>query len=194
MPVSRSTNRNNSSSHNPKMSSRTKHQLSSSLLSDDDGVDSPTYDGDIESSTTAGLDGHSSSKTLAAPLHHHRNSSGSTLTSPVSTVFPQTLPTSTQTQASPRLINHSSPPVFLSHPSNTIVMQVEEPAPAAPTQAAFNPASLTPEDIRAFVRNAIEGESWRKYKINSPPTNRPVRVYADGSLQPPSSASTSLTL
>jgi choline-phosphate cytidylyltransferase len=39
---------------------------------------------------------------------------------------------------------------------------------------------LTPDDIRAFVRKAIEGESWRKYEINNPPTDRPVRIYADG--------------
>jgi len=193
VPVVRNSNRSNnptSTSHGTKSSFRTKHQLASSLLSDDDGVDSPTYDGDIESSTTAGPDGHSSSKTLTAPLHHHRNSSGSTLTSPVSAVFPQTSQHSTHTQLqnSPRVVNPISPPIFISQPINTTatpLRDVEEPAPAAATQAVFNPASLTPDDIRAFVRKAIEGESWRKYKINNPPTDRPVRVYADGSSYAP---------
>lgn len=56
----------------------------------------------------------------------------------------------------------------------------EEPAVAAASRNAFNPASLTTDDIRAYVTKAIDGESWRKYKINEPPTDRPVRIYADG--------------
>jgi choline-phosphate cytidylyltransferase len=56
----------------------------------------------------------------------------------------------------------------------------EEPAPVPQAQAAFNPAGLTQQDIQDFVRKAIEGETWRKYKINKPPVDRPVRVYADG--------------
>lgn len=165
----------NTTSHATKASSRAKHQLAASFLSDDDGVDSPTYDGDVESST-AGLE---SSKTLLAPSHHHRNSSGSTLTSPTSAAFHQTSVPSTQThsQASPRTTN---PPIFISHPTAISFRTAEAPAPIASAQAAFNPASLTADDIQAFVKKAIVGESWRKYKINDPPTNRPVRVYADG--------------
>jgi hypothetical protein len=46
---------------------------------------------------------------------------------------------------------------------------------------AFTPSALAPEDIQAFVRRAIDGEIHRKYKINDPPTDRPVlRIYADG--------------
>jgi len=56
----------------------------------------------------------------------------------------------------------------------------EEPAPVPAAKAAFNPALLTQEDIRAFVNKAIVGESWRPYKINKPPVDRPVRIYADG--------------
>jgi hypothetical protein len=44
----------------------------------------------------------------------------------------------------------------------------------------FNPAVLTPEDIQSFVSKAIQGEAHRKYKINPAPTDRPVRIYADG--------------
>jgi choline-phosphate cytidylyltransferase len=174
VPVFRNSSRN-TTSHTTKPSSRAKHQLASSLLSDD-GVDSPTYDGDIESST-AGLE---SSKPLLAPSHHYRNSSGSTLTSPTSTSFPQTSapPTQPHSQINPRLINTDQPPIFISHPSATSPRASERPNHK--TSSAFNPASWTAEDIQAFVKKAIEGESWRKYKVNSPPTDRPVRVYADG--------------
>ncbi|KAJ7015942.1 hypothetical protein C8F04DRAFT_1408411 [Mycena alexandri] len=45
--------------------------------------------------------------------------------------------------------------------------------------SSFDP--LRPGEIRMFVQKAIEGESWRTYKINPPPpTDRPIRVYADG--------------
>ena len=77
-----------------------------------------------------------------------------------------------------------------------------EPAVPSITATSFNPASLTPEDIQAFVRKAIddgpegivdlgfdEGEAEkgeekprakRGYTINEPPSDRPIRVYADG--------------
>lgn len=51
---------------------------------------------------------------------------------------------------------------------------------AQASKEAFDPAALTPEDIRAFVQKAIEGESWRTYRINPPPVDRPIRIYADG--------------
>jgi choline-phosphate cytidylyltransferase len=56
----------------------------------------------------------------------------------------------------------------------------EEPSPVAASEAAFNPAALTPDDIRKFVQEAIVDSTKRSYKINPPPTDRPVRVYADG--------------
>jgi choline-phosphate cytidylyltransferase len=65
------------------------------------------------------------------------------------------------------------------------IATLPEPSPAGVTKASFDPAKLTPEDIRQFVSDAIagapteEGEP-RRYRINPPPTNRPVRVYADG--------------
>lgn len=56
----------------------------------------------------------------------------------------------------------------------------EEPAVPAAAKVAFNPAALTAEDIQTFVAKAIEGEDHRRYKINPPPKDRPVRVYSDG--------------
>lgn len=165
----------------PSSVSRTKqHQLASNLLSDSDGVDSPTYDGDVESSTTANADTHSSHKAH----HHHHHTSTSTLSNSITQAF--TIASSASStpngesnlQTSP--VRSSSHPVFISHPVNVPLHGQEEPAVAPVSQAAFNPAALTPEDIQAFVQKAINGEESRKYKINPPPTDRPIRIYADG--------------
>ncbi|KAG7447324.1 uncharacterized protein BT62DRAFT_892407 [Guyanagaster necrorhizus] len=156
---------------------RAKHHLASSFLSDSDGVDSPTYDGDIESSTTAGPDIVSSKIS-----HHHHASSTSTLNTPITPAFlPPTLHSGTidSALASRMHKNEVTSPVFITSPS--IPPQVpEEPTVPTASQEAFNPAALTKEDIQAFVQTAIDGETWRKYKISKPPIDRPVRIYADG--------------
>jgi choline-phosphate cytidylyltransferase len=164
----------------PKQSTRSaaRHQLASSLLSDSDGVDSPTYDGDIESSATAGPE----PSPAARLTHHHHASSTSTFNAelpsspPVSTPTDIPIPRSTSAKKE-KDKDAAGHPVFL---SPAPLMTTQEPAPAAVSTAAFDPAALTPADIQAFVQKAIDGEDWRKYKINSPPTDRPVRVYADG--------------
>ncbi|KAF7326951.1 Choline-phosphate cytidylyltransferase 1 [Mycena venus] len=153
-----------------------RHHLASSLLSDSDGVDSPTYDGDIESSATVG---HEPSQSVR-PSHHHHASSTSTfdaqIISPVPRVHPPTdIPTGFR--STPAKKDSAGHPVFL---SPAPLLTTQEPAPAAVSEAAFNPAALTPADIQAFVQKAIDGETWRTYKINQPPTDRPVRIYADG--------------
>lgn len=169
-----------------------KHHLASALLSDSDGVDSPTYDGDVESSATAGADNNSSKIHHG---HHHNSSSVSTLNTPLLPLVPlspSNTPISEQSNPATRGSNPNSSSsahhVFISPhiPTNvtTPLLATEEPAVAAASEAAFNPAALTPEDIQAFVQKAIDGEVWRKYKINPPPVGRPVRVYADGELRP----------
>ena len=83
-------------------------------------------------------------------------------------------------------VQTSSHPVFTSHAVNVVggpLSGQEEPTIVPASKAAFNPAALTAEDIQAFVQKAISGEESRKYKINSLPTNRPVRIYADGRLR-----------
>ncbi|KAG6861821.1 hypothetical protein C0995_011703 [Termitomyces sp. Mi166 len=174
----------------PSSTTRVKHQLASTLLSDSDGVDSPTYDGDVESSATAGPDLPSS----RVP-HQHHTSSTSTLNTPITPNYPSSSTTPSAEQSNPmppqRATTQSDHPVFISPPAHATppplffseepaVGVPEEPAVAAPSEAAFNPAALTAEDIQAFVQKAIDGEPWRKYKINPPPTDRPVRIYADG--------------
>ena len=170
-----------------------KHHLAHyNPLSDSDGVDSPTYDGDVESSTTAGAD------TPAFHRIHHQASisSISTLNTPLTPAFPASSPPSTTTPSAEQS-NPLSPsmrptnsetnlPVFISSPTPAVntnaapLLVTEEPAVPAAIKEAFNPAALTPEDIHTFVAKAIEGEVGRKYKINPPPEGRPIRVYADG--------------
>ncbi|KAJ6463361.1 cholinephosphate cytidylyltransferase [Mycena sanguinolenta] len=157
-----------------------RHQLASSLLSDSDGVDSPTYDGDIESSATAGPDLSS----VVRPTHHHHASSTSTFdsrfassTTPVTTPGDIPVPRSASVGTTATAGTARKDSIFL---SAAPLLTTQEPAPADISKAAFNPASLTPVDIQAFVQKAIDGEDWRTYKINPPPTDRPVRVYADG--------------
>jgi choline-phosphate cytidylyltransferase len=48
---------------------------------------------------------------------------------------------------------------------------------------------LTPEEMQAKIWEAIQGGAGpdgrpRSYKINRPPTGRPVRIYADGKVSP----------
>jgi len=175
VPIVRYTTNSARSHPKPSSTSRAKHQLAAAFLSDD-GVDSPTYDGDIESSTTAGPDFSSKSSSFALS-HHHTASSTSTL---------NTLPLHTSPAPDATRSNKidSPHPVFISQPTNTSTTspRLLEKTPTVPAvQTAFiNPAALTPNDIQAFVKKAIEGESWRTYKINPPPVGRPVRIYADG--------------
>ncbi|KAJ8588590.1 hypothetical protein M405DRAFT_819453 [Rhizopogon salebrosus TDB-379] len=137
-----------------KVPSRARHQLASSMLSDD-GTDSQTYDGDVESSVTAGTGSHPFNKTSLHPTLHY-SSSASTLTSQIDDVVPST------------------------SNSKVAALAPDEPMPTAGAMSTFNPAALTPDDIQGFVGKAIEGESSRSYTINQPPLNRPVRIFADG--------------
>ncbi|KIJ30455.1 hypothetical protein M422DRAFT_36537 [Sphaerobolus stellatus SS14] len=139
---------------------RSRHQAPrmAAVLSSDDGVDSPTYDGDVESSSTL------------VPKGNLSNTS-TPLASPTFTPTPlaEGLPSLIVTQAPESPASEQPPP------------PIEEPAPPPPVQASeFNPAKLTVEDIHAFLQDAISGVSPRPYKINAPPAGRPVRIYADG--------------
>ncbi|KAH9916200.1 uncharacterized protein B0H18DRAFT_1087348 [Fomitopsis serialis] len=125
------------------------------------GTDSPTYDGDIESSTTTpGPRGGP-----ASDYGFGYDSSASTSTAPA-LASPAPAPVSLPPPASPL-------PLPLSVPA--------EPAPAAVARDAFDPAKLSPADIQAFAARAVAGEDpARAYRINAPPPDRPARIYADG--------------
>ena len=166
----------------------------------DDGVDSPTYDGDIETNTnvrTAHY--HSSAHPHVSAGSSH--SSVSTLTSPASGTFPAgsgitgggragapavTITSVSRQSSVPSSATTGAGPNPFSQGVNAKPLRVaEEPAPVPVAESEFNPADLTPEDIREFVGSAIAGGPTEKgakrlYKINPPPVGRPVRIYADG--------------
>jgi choline-phosphate cytidylyltransferase len=160
----------------PPPRSRLKHILSPSLLSDD-GVDSPTYDGDIESSTTVGRD-----RDHPSPVQSH---SAVTSTLPSPTPIIQALPATGVVIPQPSTASSSDAEI---EPARVIVYNTISPTPEPAIREvaqAFNPAVLSAEDIQAFVRRGINGETHRKYRINEPPVGRPVRVYADGTCSIP---------
>jgi choline-phosphate cytidylyltransferase len=162
----------NARSSSPTSRSRLKHTISPSMLSDD-SVDSPTYDGDIESSTTVGRDREPS------PAQSY-SAMTSTVPSPAPVI--QKLPAAIAILQSPSTASSSDAEI---EPARVIVYSPSSmgaPVPASIHDAAqaFNPSTLSPEDIQAFVRRAINGGLQCKYRINEPPVGRPVRVYADG--------------
>lgn len=172
VPMSRLAGSHLRSSHSkhPVPSARVssaRHQLAhNNVLSDSDGVD-----GDIESTTVNPDTGPSHKISHNYHLYHHSTSSISTLGTPAATTVDPTM-----TGATPP---DNSGPASRTQPM-VLSEQVQEPPVPAKAKEAFNPAVLTAEDIQSFVSKAIRGEVHRKYKINSAPTNRPVRIYADG--------------
>lgn len=173
-------------------STTAKHHLAHNhLFSDSDGG----VEGDIESSTTAGADTLSSQR-ISHHYHHHQNSTSSLSTlgtpaaaspsaavQPSSSTIPSNLP-KVDTSPSTRPTNPNSmlipSPARAAQPLIVTEQQVQEPFVPTKVKEAFNPAALTVEDIQAFVAKAIQGEMHRTYRINPPPKDRPVRVYADG--------------
>ncbi|KIR69333.1 choline-phosphate cytidylyltransferase [Cryptococcus bacillisporus CA1873] len=172
--------------------------------SQSESLDSPTYDGDVESSSTIG----------GAPAHHQHNSFRSpSFPTPVSasdalhraphTVQRQPTPKATQTGLSaadyPAV---QTPKAAYVRPSDVPVapsVALDECARGPPATSPFpSPNSArgppkmytraverTEEDIKGFVERAIQGrgqedgvERW--WKTNPPPEGKVVRVYADG--------------
>lgn len=134
---------------------------SSALLSESDtGVDSPTYDGDVESVST-----------VAAAPSTGTASPRSALSSLPSSAFHG----DASMQITPPRSIAPLPPA-----QGWVGMQITEPTPTGEVQAMFDPASLTPDDIQKFVQGAMEKTKGGPCEIRPPPTGRPVRVYADG--------------
>ncbi|KAI0087584.1 hypothetical protein BDY19DRAFT_237765 [Irpex rosettiformis] len=186
-----------------------RHALAREIVSSDEALDSPTYDGDIESSTTAGPDPVSSTHyssirhnnhTHTHGHHHQQNASTASIAStlspsspPAPTLVHSTMPMHSHVSnamgtSTNRTWQNSSPPSLL-RPTPSQPSRPTEPSPATQLPGcsaplAFDPAKLTPEDIQAWFKEVIDGpgckvhDQW--YKINPPPKDRPVRIYADG--------------
>jgi len=168
-PISHQKSRAVSSHSNPLKVQNKKHQQ---VIDDEDpGVDSPTYDGDVESYPTTGPQ-HTSQRESAASLRDAHSSSESTLstmTSPLSRPMGLYPDSSHRPPTSSPLTRSETTPV----------------PPKLSSEESFDPANLTPEEIRKWVSDVIAGHSAsapasRNYTINPPPTDRPVVVYADG--------------
>jgi choline-phosphate cytidylyltransferase len=150
-----------------------KHHLSHAITSEDDkGIEA-----DVESPSTVT---HSRPYTPDTTMS---STTVSTLTSPTSAfaTLPSHLPHNHEIPALPTPLIERVPDT----PPPIPPVVISEPTPAENARATFDPAKLTPEDIRQFVQDAINGAPTekgvpREYKINPAPTDRPVRVYADG--------------
>jgi choline-phosphate cytidylyltransferase len=145
-----------------------KYQSVVAVDVDDSGVDSPTYDGDIESYTAPHPHNLSS--------HHEQHSSSentaSTLTSPISRHV---------------VLSPASDTGSVHHPSSAFTPAT--PSPLAKGQFSFgsapkfDPATITPSEIQSWVQKVVAGHNEdipRYYKINPPPEGRPIVIYADG--------------
>jgi choline-phosphate cytidylyltransferase len=154
---------------------KSRHHLSHALTSEDDkGIEA-----DVESPSTVT---HSRPYTPDTTLGS--STTASALTSPTSAIIalPDFLP------HRPHVPSIPSTDIERVPESNDVVapvFEVTEPTPAEESRASFDPAKLTPQDIQSFVQDAINGAPTengvpRTYKIRQPPTDRPVRVYADG--------------
>lgn len=169
IPVSHQKSRAVGSHSNPLKVHNKKHQQ---VIDDEDpGVDSPTYDGDVESYTTTGPQHINQRESIASlrDVHSSSESTVSTMTSPL------LRPTGLHPDSSHR------PPT-----SSPLTRNETTPVPPKhPSEENFDPAKITPEEIQKWVRDVVVGHSEgapasRSYTINPPPTNRPVVIYADG--------------
>ena len=157
---------------NPLKMHNKKHQQ---VIDDEDpGVDSPTYDGDVESYTTTGPQ-HINQRESAASLRDAHSSSESTVSTMTS---PLLRPTGLYPDSSHR------PPT-----SSPLTRGGATPVPPKPSSKERpDPAKFTPEEIQKWVRDVVashsEGAPSRNYTINPPPTNRPIVIYADGTSEP----------
>lgn len=152
--------------------SRMRHNPHLSGVVSDDGVDSPTYDGDVETSASTRTVHH----TPHIGSSRLSGSSTSTLTSPTSSFL--VVPSSGSTSERPEVDESVQAELMnLDTPA--------EPAPAPVAAKEFDSAQLTVEEIQSFVQSAIEGGPTeagvpRLYMINPPPEGRSIHIYADG--------------
>lgn len=152
-----------------------------------DRADSPTYDGDVESSATGKQDPHppSPDAIIYPPLNtiqgrfgeqDLRNSSPSSATSWRDSKIPHILGHAGETK--PRISGSSSP----QEASLDCLLSNSEPKSSSAQASVLGSSAMTADDIQAYVQAAIDPDpdSARTYRPRPPPKGRPVRIYADG--------------
>ncbi|KAI5453877.1 choline-phosphate cytidylyltransferase [Naganishia albida] len=143
-----------------------------------EAVDSPTYDGDIESSSVHGALAHAQEASHESQPPTSPNVPLSAASDPENDVHPVPRDVISHPLPSSRLTDHSAPP-------SASISSLRLSSDAGPPKMTEPPHLLPEEDIRAFVRRAVEGRGQedgvvRNWKTNEPPRDRPVRIYADG--------------
>ncbi|GJJ13975.1 hypothetical protein Clacol_008232 [Clathrus columnatus] len=138
-------------------------RITAILSSDiDEGIDSPTYDGDVESSSTA-----------VAKDTDVLSSSGTPLASPILSTSNELRHMSTLTLTSSQYHSEdlaSDTPRIVEPPNITLGN------PTASDQVAFHPATSTEEEIQSWVKETIHNSNtYRSFSINLPSLGRPLR-------------------
>ncbi|BEJ14477.1 hypothetical protein CspHIS471_0402440 [Cutaneotrichosporon sp. HIS471] len=159
-------------------------------LSESEGVESPTYDGDIESSSTIGTPiissyPHDTFRRAASPTP----GSNTTSANHIGRAPTPRAMCNHANEKDGRCHCHRAPkdvPVAESTSlKNPYKHRVTPGMDAGPPRMYELPSELEEHDIRAFVQRAIDGrgeedgvERW--WRTSPAPTDRPVRIYADG--------------
>ncbi|WVQ72351.1 hypothetical protein IAR50_001902 [Cryptococcus sp. DSM 104548] len=166
--------------------------------SQSEGLDSPTYDGDVESSSTIGgtpAATHQPLRRSSSPIAPLAAAPSSGLRQPTPKAS-QTNLASSDTPSNPKSLDdepYYQPRDVPVAPSKYLDEAAKNPprdlldsnSAGGPPKMYTRPAERTEADIKAFVERAIHGrgaedgvERW--WRTNPPPEGKVVRVYADG--------------
>ena len=156
-----------------------------------------SYDGDIESSSTVGggTPVHPSHHQLPSHHQNHPQGSPSASSGDLAEAETETVAPSTSSARAPTPKATLQPSVSANHPVDVIIPDSGSsslplggegvPSGDGPAKMLTRPVELTEDNIKQFVRRAVEGRGEedgvkRWWKTNEPAEGRPVRIYADG--------------
>ncbi|KAG8935840.1 hypothetical protein FRC03_012850 [Tulasnella sp. 419] len=168
------------------------HQLSSSTFTPD-SPNSASFPAGVTSATTSTASSVAATPSTtqadimappqptAPPVYHRHSMSQPSIPPPVeASVTPAiTISSTSRISMSPKE-ERKTLSIPHHHPHHELA--AGEPEPADATMEIFDPSALTPDEIQKYVKDALEGTGPipRKYKPNPPPTDRAIRIYADG--------------
>ncbi|GMK58696.1 hypothetical protein CspeluHIS016_0601380 [Cutaneotrichosporon spelunceum] len=155
-------------------------------LSESEGVESPTYDGDIESSSTIGTPVTSSyqHESVRHPASPAPGSTGTSTNHVGRAPTPRAMANHDDERSGRCYCNRAPKDVPVAE-SAALKNPYKHRVTPGPPRMYELPEELEEQDIRSFVQRAIDGrgeedgvERW--WRTSPPPTDRPVRIYADG--------------